>query len=88
MLAIARCAVRIADGRTISMGDERELLRAALWLNFLGTWRYCGDAALVFALGKIRDTGRSLDPVDVDRLNRISRRAYAVLERLDVKASP
>lgn len=83
LLTIARCARMVESAQPVPGRDDRELARPALRFNVPGCWPFCGDALMVLALGRCRDSGRRLESVDLDRLKRIRARAHAALGRLD-----
>lgn len=72
--AIARTARRLLDGRPVPEMDELELIAAFGFFNIVGGWFVAADAAMVLALQKSTDSGRPLEPIDLERLTSIESR--------------
>ena len=84
---IARCARRVLRGDPVPESDDLELQAAVRFFDTPGAWQFCADGLMVLALERCRSAGRSLAPLDLDRLRRINARAHIALERLDARIS-
>lgn len=88
LLAIARCASKVAAGRPILEHEDLELAAAVAFFDTPGGWSAAADALITRAFDRVRAAGFELRPADVDRLERIAARAHRELTRLDERKAP
>ena len=85
--AVARCARWVLRGDPVPESDDLELQAAVRFFDTPGAWQFCADGLMALALERCRSAGRSLAPLDLDRLRRINLRAHAALELLGARAA-
>ena len=86
LCVIARVARWVGRGEPVPELDGVLLDAAARFFDVPGCYRRCADARYVAAMETLWRTGRTLEPIDLDRLRRINARAHAALARLDARA--